>query len=486
MYQRIFSFLLTLCLCGFLSAQSGKCDLATYNDFIAKGQSLVQIGDYIQAFEYYNSAKDYCPEKGKEVDGLVQGIIAKIAEDKRRTEEALAKAEKLVNAFYFHEDRFALACQEENGGYSFYFIDKEANPIEKLGKWGKLEQFGRNGFARAQTDFIERDYLIDTSGNKYALCTDPTFISADAKILFLSKKNISEISIPKISEIERLNHEEMLSRKLVNAALEELEKIGEWLFKGAIFTGYSYDTLLDNSQNGIQWIDLSSNLIEEIPQDVFYQEQLRILDLSKNKITNISGIDRLANISLLDISHNKIKVIPNEIDVLTSLKILDLGSNNIGEIPETVSKLTALKALDLTKNKIVHLPDGFGGLSSLNSLDLSENGIKTLPSVFGKLSELTTLNLRNNNLQYLPFEVEFLKNLNWMDLSFNNLSVLPPQIGKLENLTILYLHSNQLSSLPPEIGQLKNLEHLNLVNNPITEAEQEKIRQWLPNCEIEF
>jgi hypothetical protein len=62
MYKSIFSFLLTLSLCGFLSAQSG---------------------DYIQAFEYYNSAKDYCPEKGKVVDGLVQGIILQIDKDKR-------------------------------------------------------------------------------------------------------------------------------------------------------------------------------------------------------------------------------------------------------------------------------------------------------------------------------------------------------------------------------------------------------------------
>lgn len=137
MYKSIFPFLLTLSFCSFLSAQSSTCDLATYNDFIAKGQAYVEQGDYIQAFEYYNSAKDYCPGKGKVVDSLVQMIIVETVKDKRirdslftevyveqqKTKTALVetkkayhvadslyrKAEKLVNAFYFYEGRFALA-----------------------------------------------------------------------------------------------------------------------------------------------------------------------------------------------------------------------------------------------------------------------------------------------------------------------------------------------------------------------------------------
>lgn len=43
----------------------------------------------------------------------------------------LNKTQKLRNTLDFYDDKFALINQ---GGY-FYFIDKEGNEVEKLGRW---------------------------------------------------------------------------------------------------------------------------------------------------------------------------------------------------------------------------------------------------------------------------------------------------------------------------------------------------------------
>lgn len=91
MHQRILlSTFLLIVLSATLTAQ--KCDRAVFDDFITKGQVLVEQGDYIKAFEYYNSAKDFCPEEGEKVAALTEALIQKIAADKRITEEALVRA----------------------------------------------------------------------------------------------------------------------------------------------------------------------------------------------------------------------------------------------------------------------------------------------------------------------------------------------------------------------------------------------------------
>ena len=61
---------------------------------------------------------------------------------------------------------------------------------------------------------------------------------------------------------------------------------------------------------------------------------------------------------------------------------------------------------------------------------------------------------------------------------------LPKQIGELKQLTSLDLSWNLLTSLPEQISNLKQLKYLNLEYNLIGEEESEKIKKFLPNCNI--
>jgi len=71
-----------------------------------------------------------------------------------------------------------------------------------------------------------------------------------------------------------------------------------------------------------------------------------------------------------------------------------------------------------------------------------------------------------------------------LDLKNLGLKTLPKEISKFQGLTELNLENNGLKTLPQEIKMLKQLKYLYLKDNDFSEAEKEKIKSWLPGCEI--
>ena len=65
----------------------------------------------------------------------------------------------------------------------------------------------------------------------------------------------------------------------------------------------------------------------------------------------------------------------------------------------TLSKLSHLKTLDVSGNKLSMLPAELGLLSNLKDLLLFDNNIVSLPIEFGNLYQLETLGLEGNPLQ---------------------------------------------------------------------------------------
>ncbi|KAG8446321.1 hypothetical protein GDO86_013958 [Hymenochirus boettgeri] len=102
---------------------------------------------------------------------------------------------------------------------------------------------------------------------------------------------------------------------------------------------------------------------------------------------------------------------------------LDLSLSDISEVP--VRELAALpKAtiLDLSCNKLTIIPEEFCSLIHIVRLDLSKNQLVQLPSEFGRLINLQHLDLLQNRLAVLPITFSQLKNLKWLDLKDNPLN----------------------------------------------------------------
>ena len=125
---------------------------------------------------------------------------------------------------------------------------------------------------------------------------------------------------------------------------------------------------------------------------------------------------RLNNLRTLDLSKNKIHHL-GKIQQLKELKSFNCDENELGTrslIP--ISKLTKLTSLSLGKNR----------------LETASN--QTFPEIPSKVK---TLKLNNNSFSSIPMQICDPKlALEKLDLSFNNLAAIPAEISNLGEVSI--------------------------------------------------
>lgn len=292
-------------------------------------------------------------------------------------------------------------------------------------------------------------------------------LRSNLRQLTLSAKNSQKITLPEdIKEIEVLN--------LGNNSLQELpEGLGSTLTKLHILV-------------------LRRNKFTTVPSAVFQLSQLVELDMSHNCLSHVSeDIDLLKGLRKLCISHNKIQYLPSQIGTLQFLEELDVSFNELRDFSGSWSKLRRLRTLDVDHNKLERFPSEILALSDLEELDCSGNKLEglpgnimmlqslkimwlssthltSLPETFCELQNLESLMLDNNLLTRLPQSFGKLQKLKMLNLSSNSFEDFPQVIIKITSLEELYLSRNKLTFLPEEMGQLCNLANLWLDNNRLT------------------
>ncbi|KAF4146905.1 Leucine rich repeat [Phytophthora infestans] len=145
---------------------------------------------------------------------------------------------------------------------------------------------------------------------------------------------------------------------------------------------------------------------------------------------------------------------------------MDLSHNAIPSISDEIGGLTSVTSIKLTKNALQVLPEGFFELHALTYLDLSHNELEqNLSESFGALIGLKELGLSGNKLSHLPNSITLLENLEALHVDENKLTALPERIGNLHKLHVLNAHSNHLTALPSSFGALRNMQNLDLKKN---------------------
>lgn len=123
-------------------------------------------------------------------------------------------------------------------------------------------------------------------------------------------------------------------------------------------TGSDIDDAVDEKPAGNQPVisgrtkDLSGQGLTKVPDSIFTDNSIEILDLSHNALTG---------------------ALQAEVRHLTKLRMLDLSDNNFTGVPAEVGQLSKLEVLDLSNNQLTGLPYELGNLSNLKTLDLSGN-----------------------------------------------------------------------------------------------------------------
>lgn len=169
------------------------------------------------------------------------------------------------------------------------------------------------------------------------------------------------------------------------------------------------NTLLRNATRGdldvsLHLLDLSKrNLSDFIPPLQLNTMNLTHLYLDYNNLSTFPSdiITEMPRLLLLNLAHNQISIIPDEIGELSELRELVLSNNLITEVGEGLGKLRKLESLDLSSNDLTDLPFSlFTHMESLECIDVSHNGLRFLPPSLGLLGRtLKGLFLTDNPLE---------------------------------------------------------------------------------------
>lgn len=104
--------------------------------------------------------------------------------------------------------------------------------------------------------------------------------------------------------------------------------------------------------NKYREIDLSNWGVHELPESIFLNSELEVLDLSKNPITALSKeIRNLQKLHTLKICNTNLSSLPEEIGELTCLTWLNIYNNQFSELPSSLGNLQNLEILNVSGNR---------------------------------------------------------------------------------------------------------------------------------------
>ncbi|XP_013992474.1 transforming growth factor beta activator LRRC32 isoform X2 [Salmo salar] len=252
--------------------------------------------------------------------------------------------------------------------------------------------------------------------------------------------------------------------------------------------------------HGIQKLDLSRNLLQNLTQEVLsIYTTVHHLNLHSNKIQFIQpGLFKdMTNLQVLDLSSNYLDVfavLKTSIGPLAAVKKLDLSGNGLytgmtdfflSEAPELINlslngnsitkvgKETfcgslALRNIDLHNNVILEIDDGaFDSLIHLSELDLSINSITCITDF--NLSQLKVLNLSRNSMEcFQTTDSDLEYELLYLDLRENKIHYFPV-LPRKNKLMYLDLSRNRLMSINTT-GTADEMEHFRDTFVPHTQS----------------
>lgn len=151
-----------------------------------------------------------------------------------------------------------------------------------------------------------------------------------------------------------------------------------------------------------------------------------------------------ASLEILDLSNNRLNVLPDKLEELQELKIAFFTNNCFEEIPTVLARCPKLSMISFKSNRLSVIKEGT--LSpALTWLILTNNQISQLPASLGNLPQLKKLAVAHNRIQHLPPEMANCRNLELIRIAANNLKELPDWLIALPKLAWLGFAGNPCS-----------------------------------------
>ncbi len=213
----------------------------------------------------------------------------------------------------------------------------------------------------------------------------------------------------------------------------------------------------------------------EVPiEEIIYWKSDKLATYTINNVGEIVG---------LKISDFELKRLPNSIKAFQNVEILDLSLNQLTDI-SILSQLKQIRTLYLNGNQLTDI-SALSHLKQITTLNLSKNQLTDI-SVLSQLKQLTALYLSNNRLIDIS-TLSYLKQLETLDLKNNQITDISA-LHDLKQLKQLGLQKNPIKVLPEWICDFPNMDiqwkntfwgkdHITLYDNPLQEPPIEIVKQ---------
>ncbi|XP_029166333.1 leucine-rich repeat protein 1-like [Nylanderia fulva] len=170
----------------------------------------------------------------------------------------------------------------------------------------------------------------------------------------------------------------VVKKKSEYPILQGFPKTTEQLFLSGL-NRKSFDRQILTLQS-LRLLDLSNNDISFLPKELGTLPHLQSLNLSHNKLgksaqskwTWLQQVALKNNLYILDISDNLLTELPLQIGQLKVLRELKIRNNNLIQLPQNIGTLNKLEFLDVAENNLEFLPAMIQYLT-LSTIDLSGN-----------------------------------------------------------------------------------------------------------------
>ncbi|TRY63249.1 hypothetical protein TCAL_05773 [Tigriopus californicus] len=132
--------------------------------------------------------------------------------------------------------------------------------------------------------------------------------------------------------------------------------------------------------------------------------------LQNNELTLLTGggtiSDMACVLQVLNLQSNLLEKLPDEIGSLKELKVLYLHHNKLKKLPESLGQLKKLQSLNVSHNALKELPNSMGTMHHLNTLDVRSNAkLIKLPKNLCQARAIHVLEMDVTNFQYPPSNI---------------------------------------------------------------------------------
>ncbi|XP_014745004.1 PREDICTED: PH domain leucine-rich repeat-containing protein phosphatase 2 [Sturnus vulgaris] len=221
-------------------------------------------------------------------------------------------------------------------------------------------------------------------------------------------------------------------------------------------------------------VDLSCYSLEEVPEHLFYSQDITYLNLRHNFMRtsgtgSLDSLCRFSQLKSLNLSHNRLGEFPVSLCEISTLTELNISCNGLHYLPSQIGKLLNLQTFWLDGNFLTSLPEEMGNLQQLSCLGLSFNNFCELPAICEKLVTLDKLALAGNLLETLDLTVlNRMSHIKSVDLRLNNLKrAAADTLQGNKSVAYMDLRDNQMTDL--DLSSLVSLEQLHCERNKLRE-----------------